>query len=55
VDFNVGGERVTVTSITNGADPAQTLNATVRGVDGYATSHPSGTEVTLWHRPIVAL
>ncbi len=55
VDFNVGGERITVTSISNGADPAQTLNATVRGVNGYPTTHPSGTEVTLWDRPIVAL
>lgn len=55
VDFNVGGERVTVTSITNGVDPAQTLNATVRGVNGYASTHPSGSTVTLWNPPIVAL
>lgn len=55
VDFNVGGERVTVTSITNGAGQAQTLNATVRGVGGYSASHPSGTAVSLWYPPIVAL
>lgn len=55
VDFNVGGERVTVTSITNGAGQAQTLNASVRGVGGYAASHASGTSVSLWNPPIVAL
>lgn len=53
VDFNVGGERVTVTSITNGAGQAQTLNATVRGVAGYAASHPSGSAVSLWDPPVV--
>lgn len=55
VDFNVGGERITVTSITNGTNPAQTLNATVRAVNGYPSSHASGTKVTLWDQPIVAL
>jgi hypothetical protein len=55
VDFNVGGERVTVTSITNGVDPAQTLNCSARGVNGYAASHASGTEVHLWDPAIVAL
>lgn len=55
VDFNVGGERVTVTSITNGAGQAQTLNVTARGVNGYAVQHPSGTAVSLWNPPIVAL
>lgn len=55
VDFNIGGERVTVTSITNGVNPAQTLNVSARGVNGAALSHPSGTEVHLWHQAIVAL
>jgi hypothetical protein len=55
VDFYVGGERVTVTSITNGVDPAQTLNCTVRGVNGYAASHASGTKVRLWDPAIAAL
>jgi hypothetical protein len=55
VDFNVGGERVTVTSITNGAGQAQTLNVTARGVNGYAASHASGTSVSLWYPAIVAL
>jgi hypothetical protein len=55
VDFNVGGERVTVTSITNGAGQAQTLNATVRGVGGYAASHASGSVVSLWFPAPVAL
>lgn len=55
VDFNIGGERVTVTSITNGAGQAQTLNATVRGVGGYAASHASGTSVSLWNPATVAL
>lgn len=55
VDFNVGGERITVTSVSNGTNPAQTLNASVRGVSGPPTSHPSGTEVHLWDPPIVAL
>jgi hypothetical protein len=53
VDFNVGGERVTVTSITNGAGQAQTLNATVRGVAGYSASHASGTAVSLWDPAVV--
>lgn len=55
VDFNVGGERVTVTSITDGVDPLQTLNATARGVNGYASEHASGSVVRLWNSPIVAL
>jgi len=55
VDFNVGGERVTVTSITNGAGQAQTLNVTVRGVNGYAASHASGTVVSLWFPAPAAL
>lgn len=55
VDFNVGGERVTVTSITNGAGQAQTLNVTARGVNGYASSHASGSAVSLWYPAIVAL
>lgn len=55
VDFYVGGEQVTVTSITNGVDPAQTLNCTARGVNGHAASHASGTEVRLWHPAIAAL
>lgn len=55
VDFNVGGERVTVTSITNNGGQAQTLNVTVRGVNGYAASHPSGTQVSLWYPATVAL
>jgi hypothetical protein len=55
VDFYVGGERVTVTSITNGAGQAQTLNCSVRGVGGYAASHASGVEVRLWDPAIVAL
>lgn len=53
VDFNVGGERVTVTSITNGAGQAQTLNATVRGVAGYSATHASGTAVSLWDPAVV--
>jgi hypothetical protein len=55
VDFNVGGERVTVTSITNGVDPAQTLNVSARGVGGSAASHASGASVHLWDPPIAAL
>jgi hypothetical protein len=55
VDFFVGGERVTVTSITNGTNPAQTLNCSARGVGGYAASHASGTKVRLWDPPIAAL
>jgi hypothetical protein len=53
VDFNVGGERITVTSITNGAGQAQTLNATVRGVAGYSATHASGTAVSLWDPAVV--
>jgi hypothetical protein len=53
VDFNVGGERITVTSITNGAGQAQTLNATVRGVAGYSASHASGSAVSLWDPAVV--
>lgn len=53
VDFNVGGERITVTSITNGAGQAQTLNATVRGVAGYSAAHASGTAVSLWDPAVV--
>jgi hypothetical protein len=53
VDFNVGGERVTVTSISNGAGQAQTLNATVRGVAGYSAAHASGTAVSLWDPSVV--
>ena len=55
VDFYVDGERVTVTSITNGTNPAQTLNCSARGVGGYAASHPSGSKVRLWSPAIVAL
>jgi hypothetical protein len=55
VDFNVGGERITVTSITNGAGQTQTLNATVRGVNGYASSHASGVSVSLWDPAVVGL
>jgi hypothetical protein len=55
VNMDVGGEIVTVTSITNGADPAQTLNCSARGVGGYAASHPSGTAVHLAEPAIVAL
>jgi hypothetical protein len=55
VDLNIGGERVTVTSITNGVGQAQTLNLSARGVGGYAFAHPSGTEVRLWNPAIVAL
>jgi hypothetical protein len=55
VDFFVGGERVTVTSITNGVDPAQTLNCSARGVGGFAASHASGTKVRLWEPAIAAL
>lgn len=55
VNFNVGGEKVTVTSITNGVGQAQTLNATVRGVGGFASTHASGTEVSLWDPAITAL
>ena len=53
VDFNVGNERITVTSITNGVGQNQTLNATVRGVGGYQASHPSGTSVSLWDPAVV--
>ena len=52
---NAKGERLTVTSITNNVDPAQTLNVSVRGVNGYAAAHPSGTKVRLWDPAIVAL
>lgn len=55
VDFNIGGERVTVTSITNGAGQAQTLVVSARGVNGYASTHASGTSVSLWFPPVVAL
>lgn len=55
VDMNIGGERVTVTSITNGAGQAQTLNLSARAVNGYSFAHPSGTEVRLWDPAIVAL
>lgn len=55
VDLYVGGERVTVTSISNGAGQAQTFTATARGVNGYAASHASGTEVRLWDPPVAAL
>jgi hypothetical protein len=55
VDFYVDGERVTVTSITNGVNPAQTLNCSARGVGGYQAEHPSGSEVRLWSPAIVAL
>jgi hypothetical protein len=55
VDFNVGGERVTVTSITNGAGNAQTLNATTRGVNtgGVGFAHSSGAPVSLWDPAVV--
>jgi hypothetical protein len=53
VDFNIGGERITVTSITNGAGQAQTLNATARGVGGYAFAHSSGASVSLWDPAVV--
>jgi hypothetical protein len=55
VGMYVGGEKVTVTSITNGVGQAQTLNCSARGVAGYAFAHPSGTEVRLWDPAIVAL
>jgi hypothetical protein len=55
LDLSVGGEQVTVTSVTNGVGQAQTLNASVRGVNGYSFAHPSGTEVRLWDPAIVAL
>jgi hypothetical protein len=55
VDMYVDGERVTVTSITNGAGQAQTLNCSARGVGGYAFTHPSGSVVRLWDPAIVAL
>jgi hypothetical protein len=55
VDLYVGGERVTITGITNGAGQAQTLTGVTRGVNGYAFAHPSGTEVRLWDPAIVAL
>jgi hypothetical protein len=55
VSMFVGGEQVTVTSITNGAGQAQTLNLSARGVNGYSFAHPSGTEVRLWDPAIVAL
>ena len=55
VDFNIGGERVTVTSITNGAGQAQTLNATARGVNtgGVGFAHLSGASVSLWDPAVV--
>jgi hypothetical protein len=55
VDFNVGGEQVTVTSISNGGGQAQTLNATTRGVNGFPTTHASGTTVSLWNPARAAL
>lgn len=55
VDLNLGGERITVTSIANNADPAQTLTVSARGVGGYAASHASGTSVSLWDPAVVAL
>lgn len=55
VDLYVGGERVTVTSITNNTGQDQTLNCSVRGVDGYAAAHGVGEEVRLWEPAIVAL
>lgn len=55
VAFNVGGEMVVVTSITNGAGQAQTLNVAARGAGGYAFSHASGTAVSLWNPALVAL
>lgn len=56
VDFNVDGERVTVTSITNGAGQLQTLNATARGVNtgGTGFAHLSGASVSLWDPAVVA-
>jgi hypothetical protein len=55
VDLNVGGERVTATVCTNGAGQAQTFTITARGVNGYAVAHASGTSVSLWNPPTVAL
>lgn len=56
VDMNVGGERVTVTSITNNTGQDQTLNCSARGVGGsYAGSHGVGVTVRLWDPPIATL
>lgn len=55
VDLNVGGERITVTAVSAAVGQAQTFTISARGVDGYATSHASGTSVSLWFPALVAL
>lgn len=55
VDLNVGGERITVNAITNGAGQAQTFTITARGVNGYAAAHAIGTAVSLWFPAVAAL
>lgn len=55
VDLNVGGERVTVSAVANGAGQAQTFTITARGVNGYAAIHAIGTVVSLWYPAPVAL
>lgn len=55
VDLNVGGEQITVNAVANGAGQAQTFTVVARGVNGYASIHPSGSSVSLWSPARVAL
>lgn len=56
MDVNVGGERITIASIT-GTGPAQTANVAIggRSKNGVVKAHPIGTAVSLWDPAIAAL
>lgn len=52
-DIDVGGERMTVTSLTGASSP-QTFTVT-RSVNGVVKAHASGTTVSLWKPAVIAL
>jgi hypothetical protein len=52
-DINVGGERMTVTGITNTTSPQ--IFAVTRSVNGVVKSHQAGEQVALWYTPIVGM
>ena len=53
-DFNVGGERLTVSSISGTTSP-QTAAISARGVNGVAVAHAAGSTVDVWLPAVVPL
>lgn len=54
VDFNLAGQRVTVSSVTGASNP-QTVNVSAASVNGVVKNHPAGEAVSLWQPFYLAL